>query len=204
MIVLNFLFLLALLAVWVSMPLFPAVLIYRRFPNTPLVASGPLAGLTINTGGAFAAYLIILLIVTPLVNTAKDLIGGSMRPYWEIRGEVSLVDETGKEIQALDQVLVGMRLQTRPDILGHDGNTLRLKIPEESEGRLPQIVISFPESKNWGSQKLEFDEQTPPWWKFWGHTATRDNFHKTIDVGKIAIRALPRPQTYNSTSPMDK
>jgi len=192
-----------LLAVWVSLPLFPAVLIYRIFPNTPLVASGPLANLTINTGGAFAAYLIILLVVTPLVNTTKDVIGGLMRSYWEIRGEVHLLDENGKEIEALSQLLDNkIKLRTDPDILGHSGHKLSLKIPGDSQGRLPTIVISFDES-NFGAETVDIDEQ-PPFWKLWSHKPSIDNFWKTIDSGKITLRKLSRPVTYDSTLPMDK
>ena len=200
------------MAAWVSFPLFPAIQIYHRFPNTPLVVSGPLAAplanLTINTGGAFAAFLIIFLVVFPLVNRASDAISSATRPYWEISGEVTLLDETGKEIQAtqvLDQVLDKMDVRTRPNILGHDGTSLRFKIPEADEGHLPSVVISFPQS-NWSAKRLVFDEQAPTWWmfwKWWEHTETRDNFHKTINVGKINIQPQPPPRTYKSTLGMD-
>ena len=48
--------LLVLLGIWVALPLVPAILIYRYFPDTQVVASGPLAGLTVKASGAFAAY----------------------------------------------------------------------------------------------------------------------------------------------------
>jgi hypothetical protein len=79
-----FLCLVLLLTIWVALPLLPAVLIYRLFPNAPLVVTGPLAGLTIKTGGAFAAYLLIFLLIKSQVETTKDFIGGAMRSYWEI------------------------------------------------------------------------------------------------------------------------
>jgi hypothetical protein len=209
MLFVYFICMLVLMAAWVSFPLFPAIQIYRRFPKTPLVVSGPLAAplanLTINTGGAFAAFLIIFLVVFPLVNRASDAISSATRPYWEIRGEVTLLDETGKEIQALDQVLNKMDVQTRPNILGHDGTTLRFKIPEADDGHLPSVVLSFPQS-NWGTKRLVLDEQAPPWWMFWKwgeHTETRDNFHKKIDVGKVTIQLQPPPRTYTSTLGMD-
>ena len=205
----TYLCLLVLLAVWVALPLLPAILIYRLFPNNPLVVSGPLAGLTIKTGGAFGAYLLIFLIIKSPVDTTKDFIGGAMRPYWEINGEVSLVDNSGKEIEAidlLDKVLNQMDVRTRPNILGHDGTTLRFKIPEESAGHLPKVLVYFPPDSGWAPRDLPLDELTPPWkfWKWWDHNATIDPFLKTIDIGKITIHQLPRPQTYVSTLPMDK
>lgn len=211
MFIMFFLCLVALLVIWVSVPLFPAVLIYNRFPNTPLVANGPLAGLTINAGGAFAAYLIILLVITPLVFNAKDYVHEATRPYWEIRGELVVQDEAGNAIQALDNVLDRMDVRTHdPNILGHDGTTLSFKIPEADDGSLPSsIEISFPES-NYKTQRIPLKLQTPPWWMVWKWfeqtdvTETRDNFRKRIDIGKVVIRPIPVPQTYTSTQGMDK
>jgi len=205
MFVFTFLCLLVLLAVWVALPLLPAILIYRLFPNTPLVATGPLAGLTIKTSGAFAAYLIIFLIIKSQVDTTKDFIGGAMRPYWEVSGELSLIDESGKEIEASDQVLDRMDVRTRPNILGHDGTTLTFKIPEDRAGQLPKVVIHFSPGSGWGPHNLDLDKPTPSWkfWKWWDHKPTIDPFLKTMDIGKINIQKLTRTQTSNSTLPMD-
>src|SRR5215469_5170360 len=70
-----FLALLGLLALWVLLPLVPAILIYRLFPNTPVVAAGPLAGLRTNASGAFAAYLIVFVITFFLVSSIRDSLG---------------------------------------------------------------------------------------------------------------------------------
>ena len=43
--------LIVLLAIWVGLPLVPAIMIYRYFPETQVFASGPLAGLKIKTSG---------------------------------------------------------------------------------------------------------------------------------------------------------
>jgi hypothetical protein len=90
--------LLVLLGIWVALPLVPAILIYRYFPDTQVAASGPLAGLTVKASGAFAAYLVVFLLIFALVSPIKDVIGSGMRPFWEIRGKVKLVDENGKPI----------------------------------------------------------------------------------------------------------
>jgi hypothetical protein len=209
MFLLFFLCLLALLAVWVSVPLFPAVLIYNRFPNTPMVAAGLLAGLTINAGGAFAAYLIILLVIAPFVLYARDFIHDATHPYWEIRGELVLQDEAGNPIKAFDTLLSTMDVRTHdPNILGHDGTTLTFILPE-TDGSLPKsIEISFPNSNYSAQKSIPLTLQTRSWWMFWkwfDQTETRDNLHKKINVGEVIVRPVPRfPQTYNTTQPMDK
>jgi hypothetical protein len=205
-----FLCMLLLMTAWVLMPLFPAVLIYRRFPNTPLIVNGPLAGplanLTINTGGAFAAYFLILLVIASFVNTTSDAIRSATHPYWQISGEVTLVDETGKEIQATQasgRALEKMAVHTQPNILGHDGTSLRLKIPEE-DGGLPSVFLSFPNT--WSEKRLDFGDPPPWWmfWKWWELTEKRDNFNKTIKLGKVSVHAEAPARTYNSLSPMDR
>jgi hypothetical protein len=122
MIALIILLLLVLLGFWVSLPLLPAVLIYRLFPTTSVAASGPLANLTINASGAFAAYLIVFLIIMPMVNAIQNRIVGELRPSWEIRGQVQLVNQ-GKPVSRED-LLATMLLETRPGVLTHLGEAL--------------------------------------------------------------------------------
>jgi hypothetical protein len=202
---------LLLLTAWVLMPLFPAVLIYRRFPQTPLIVNGPLAGplanLRINTGGAFAAYFLILLVITPFINKTSDAIRSATRPYWQISGEITLVDETGKEIQATqasDQILEKMGVTTQPDILKHEGTSLRFRIPEAEDGGLPSIFLSFPHT--WSKTRVDFHDPPPWWmfWKWWEVTEKRDNFNKTIKLGKVAIPPEKPARTYKSLSEMDR
>lgn len=186
MIALVILLLLVLLAVWVSLPLLPAVLIYRLFPNTSVTTSGPLANLTINASGAFAAYLIVFLITMPMANSIKNAIGGAIRPSWEIHGQVKLVDE-GKTILRED-LLTTIRLETRPSVLSHTGEALLLKIPEE-DGYFPRVVVQVPD---WGYGFIDLN---------------RDNFQKSrfsrvIDVGEVEIKKVPLAGNYNGTSPM--
>ena len=115
--------LIVLLIIWVGLPLVPAIMIYRYFPETQVFASGPLAGLKIKTSGAFAAYLIVFLCIFLLVNTTKDVIGSGMRPYWEIRGKVKLVDENGKPISGEDLL-----------------NTIKFEIVPGSAGACPRDI----------------------------------------------------------------
>ncbi|HCG78397.1 MAG TPA: hypothetical protein DE015_04210 [Oceanospirillales bacterium] len=52
----------ALYLTYFLIPLVPSILIYKIFPSTSVVASGSFSGLKINSSGAFAAYLITLVI----------------------------------------------------------------------------------------------------------------------------------------------
>jgi hypothetical protein len=47
-----------LYAVYVCLPLVPAILIFRLFPDSKVSVSGPLQNFTVNATGAFAAYVV--------------------------------------------------------------------------------------------------------------------------------------------------
>jgi hypothetical protein len=185
--------LICLLAIWVALPLLPAILIYRLFPSTQVAASGPLAGLTVKASGAFAAYMIVFVVIFPLVNMISDAISSGMRPFWEITGEVKLVEQD-QEIQNME-LLEKMDLRTKPHVLGHSGEILTLKIPQDAWGKLPRIQVVIPK---WGEHSIDVDRQ--PYLTQW---MNRNRFRKTIDVGEIRITKVPPRLVHDSSSPMD-
>jgi len=72
------------LALWVLLPLVPSTIIYKVFPDTQVVTSGPLSGLTVRASGAFAAYLIILLITMLPVRQVQGTIDANSNGYWRV------------------------------------------------------------------------------------------------------------------------
>src|SRR6516225_7638285 len=185
--------LIVLLIIWVGLPLVPAIMNYRYFPETQVFARGPLAGLKIKTSGAFAAYLIVFLCIFLLVNTTKDVIGSGMRPFWEIRGKVKLVDENGKPISGED-LLKTIHVEVVPDPLGHERGKLTLKVPQD-RGDLPDIYIVIPD---WGkSEAIDLNRES--WVKQWRR---RDSFRKIIDLGDVPVPKVPK-LVNDSQSPMD-
>ena len=185
--------LLVLLGIWVALPLVPAILIYRYFPDTQVAASGPLAGLTVKASGAFAAYLVVFLLIFALVSPIKDVIGSGMRPFWEIRGKVKLVDENGKPISGED-LLKTIHFEVVPDPLGHERGKLTLKVPQD-RGDLPDIYVVIP---NWGKSEA-IDLNRKSWVEQWRR---RDSFRKIIDLGDVTVPKVPK-FVNNSQSPMD-
>lgn len=183
----------SLLGVWVVLPLLPAVLIYRLFPDTSVAASGPFANLTVKASGAFAAYLIVFAATFLLVDHIRTFIGGSMRPFWEVQGEVQLLDQNGNHITQQD-LLNKLVLAVNPNPLRVEEDQLTLKIPEGTGGKLPRITVTIPD---WGFTAIDPEDQS--WLTKW---ESRDNFAKTWDLGTITIRQKLAPRTYNSQSPL--
>jgi hypothetical protein len=186
--------LVVLLAIWVGLPLVPAIMIYRYFPETQVFASGPLAGLRVKTSGAFAAYLIVFVCILLLVNTTKDVIGSGMRPFWEIRGNVKLVDENGKPISG-EELLNTIKFEVVPDPLWQARGKLKLKVPQEG-GDFPEIYVVIP---GWGKSE-SIDLNRDSWLAQW---KKRDSFRKTVDIGDVTIPRVPPRLAPESQSPMD-
>jgi hypothetical protein len=186
--------LVVLLVIWVGLPLVPAILIYRYFPETQVTASGTVAGLMVKASGAFAAYLVVFLLITTVVNATKDVIGAGMRPFWEVRGNVKLVDENGKPISG-DELLQSIKFEVVPDPLGHAHGKLRLKIPQEG-GDFPEIYVVIP---GWGKSE-SIDLNRASWLEQW---KKRDSFRKTVDIGEVKIPRVPPRLVHESQSPMD-
>jgi hypothetical protein len=183
-----------LLGIWVALPLMPAILIYRYFPDTQVAASGPLAGLSVKASGAFAAYLVVFLLMFAMVNPIKDVIGSGMRPFWEIRGKVKLVDENGKPISGED-LLKTIRFEVDPNPLGHTKGKLSLKIPQE-RGDFPEIFVEIPD---WGKSE-PIDLNGGSWISQW---MKKNSFKKIIDIGDVRITRVPPRLVHQAQSPMD-
>jgi hypothetical protein len=150
--------------VWVLVPLVPALLIYWLFPNTPVAVSGPLAGLTVRTGGAFGAYLVVLLLTYGQLQTTDQSINDLQRQFWTVKGTVQLVDARGNPIMSR-QLMDKLEIRTRPTAHSIDMHEIKLRIVEERDG-LPLTVITLPE---FGEHKIE-----------WA-SGKRDKFNRTIE-----------------------
>jgi hypothetical protein len=137
--IMTMLSLAGLIAIWISSPLLPAIIIYRFAPGNNVAVSGPLAGLTVKASGAFAAYLIVFLVEMPLVNFARDVIRSWQMDYWTIRGSIKLVDANGKDAPKNHFRGAAMEMGTIPDTntLGQD---VVLKIVR-LDGHLPKIRV---------------------------------------------------------------
>ena len=74
----------------VLVPLIPAFLLFKFFRSTARV-SGPLQGFTVQLGGAFAGYIVVLLILRSLMlPVLKRLVPEDTVALWTIEGRLQL------------------------------------------------------------------------------------------------------------------
>ena len=170
--------LIGLFTVWVILPLVPAVLIYRLFPDTAVAVSGPFANLTVRASGAFAAYLIVFAATYLfIVKQTEEVVVSFQRPFWTIKGRIVLIDKEGQEVTA-ESLIEKMRIRTDPDQFKVQSYRVQLSIPEVG-GDLPAVIFEIP---TWG--RKEIDLRTTK-------EVSVDRLRKTIEITKpIMIKDL--------------
>ena len=180
---LGFVVLLAMagiLASWVLLPLFPAVLIYRLFPSTQVAVSGPLAGLTVKASGAFAAYLVVFAAVMPWVDEAYNAAGALMRPMWTITGQLRFIDKKGNEWTPGTDVFRKISIRLQPESNSFESHSFSIAVPEGQHG-LPTIY-------------LDTGVGLPVPLKVQGMKQAKiDKFRKVVDLSEpIEVKELPK------------
>jgi len=163
-------------------PLIPAVLIYKLFPDTKVSVSGPLSGLTLRAGGAFAAYVITFLLPISIMLHFRDTVDSFVTPVWTVTGKLSLVDENGLPVTDPD-LLNGVTIEYFPNLSEEKFGQIKLKVPV-SNRQWPSIHIGLPQL---GSNDLV--------WPF-TDLKPEDNGSRSIDLRKPVEIKLNRSQ-YN-------
>jgi hypothetical protein len=133
------LIMLGILAVWVLLPLVPAILMFRLVPGNAITLTGPLANLTLNASGAIAAYFAVLVAIAFFVVDIKQKASPVPRQYWTVIGKIELEDANGKP-ERFQRHADKIKVITNPEVYSIDEDELRIKVVEGESG-LPSIRV---------------------------------------------------------------
>lgn len=124
----------------VTLPLLPAILIYKIFPNTHIKASGTIGALTWNASGAFAAYMIVLAVImlSPLKQLTSS-VGGFYSPTWTIEMEIHGYDSDSNPTKFSD-----IEVLLNPDMHRISEDKVILKIPGLKRSEWPVVQLNVP------------------------------------------------------------
>ena len=159
-----------LLVSFVLLPLIPSVVIYWLFPDTKVAASGPFANLTLKASGAFAAYLIILLVVNSRFGQVYDTISATMAPTWTVRGKVKFIDKDNNEINK-PRLLKALKIMVDPPTLQKGDREFWFKVPDLKN----HSMIVF---------------QIPGFWEKKINVQNIDPANPVVDLDEILIRQI--------------
>lgn len=130
---------------FVLVPIIPAALLYRWFPDTQVSAKGVLSKFKINSSGAFAAYLVTVLLGYFVVADIKETVlflAKSTSPYvWIVRGNLQLQDKNGNKIEETS-LFDRLSFDFKPDFLLQQNGNVDLQIPGPASGEVPHFFIT--------------------------------------------------------------
>lgn len=130
-------------AMFVLLPMWPAIKIYKLFPDTKVGISGPLQGLDVKASGAFAAYVVTALLGFILVQNTQELIEDykDSEKGWSVTSTIQFLDANGDPIDdsGLQSLIEALEITILPDKNVKSGKHVKLLLPEYDE----DIVLLF-------------------------------------------------------------
>lgn len=168
---------------YVLLPMIPAILIYRLFPDTKVSLKGPLSKLTMKSTGAFAAYIITVILGFFLVKNTLNIITSMAqpkKPTWTVKARVELRDTENNKIDN-PQLLKFLVVSIRPEIKTITDDFVQLKLPREQE-YWPHNYITF-EIPKFGRKTIDISKLSTD-------DIECDRVHKILQIqNPIMIRA---------------
>lgn len=140
----NILLSFVLYGLFVLIPIIPAALLYRWFPDTKVSAKGVLSKFNINSSGAFAAYLVTVLVGYFVIAPINEAILGQVKTpsaVWTVRGNLQLQDKQGIKIEK-PSLFDRLCFDFSPEFLVQKNGNMKLKIPEWETGQIPGYLIT--------------------------------------------------------------
>ena len=144
--ILTVIFSFALYIIYVLLPMIPAMVIYKLFPDTTITADGTLSGWKVKTTGAFAGYIVTVFLGYFLVQNTHHLIAQINNPYWEVSAKVQLLNEDGTQYhikRSNDNLIDTLEVMVAPRLQRVNSGTVHLIIPGSR--------------KNWEMTELKFE-----------------------------------------------
>ncbi|MEI6847301.1 MAG: hypothetical protein WCK32_04565 [Chlorobiaceae bacterium] len=181
-----------LYSLYVLLPMIPAIVIYRMFPDTKVALNGPLANLTLKSSGAFAAYVIVVILGFFLIKNTHTIIAGMVKPMWTITATLELQDANGKKLD--DQApLQFLEVLLTPDVKVKEGKYIKLEVPAKGIGK-PDYLINF--------KIPQFGEKTINTSQLPSNEVNEDNINLVLNIkNPITIQRLPTNQSPYMNAP---
>lgn len=151
-----------LYTLYVLLPLVPATVIYKNFPNTKVAVSGPLSKFSVRASGAFAAYIVTVLLGFFIVAETQVLIRAIPHTSWTVVSEIELYDAEGNRLGGAqrDQLLQYLDITIDPSRDNPVEDKVYVKTPIYNNNP-PTIIYEIPEfgqdKKRLNIESVEFN-----------------------------------------------
>ncbi|MBL0721968.1 MAG: hypothetical protein JJV88_05255 [Sulfurovum sp.] len=158
--VITVIFSFLLYVVYVLLPMIPALIIYKLFPDTRVSATGTLSGWKVKTTGAFSAYIVTVIIGYFIVQNTHKLIAQMNNPYWKVNAKVELLNEDGtpyKVKYSNNNLIDTLQVVITPRLQRINSGAVHLIIPgDKSDWGSTELKFEIP---NYGYASINFGEE---------------------------------------------
>jgi hypothetical protein len=132
---------LALYCLAVLLPIVPATVIFKLFPDTKVSASGPLQGLSIKTTGAFGAYVITAILGFVLIQNVVRQIDLMTSSTWTVVVPIKLVDSNNRPMAQRATVSF---VNFDPNLYHVGSDSVYVTFPHSQSGEWPTLYFGLP------------------------------------------------------------
>lgn len=129
-----------LYVLYVLVPIIPAAVIFRMFPDTKVAVSGPLQNFTFKATGAFGAYIVTVVLGYTLIQNVERQIELAQDATWSVAVPIRFVDHNSKPVsQGAAIEFLNFDPQFKLYRLGDD--YIYVTVPRNKAGEWP--ILSF-------------------------------------------------------------
>jgi len=140
---------------YVLLPMIPAIVIYKTFPDTKISAKGVFANLNFNTTGAFAGYVITVFLGYFIIQNTHHLIAQISHPVWTLKTKVKLLNKDGT-VYSNKRLLETLVVSIDPELQRVKGCKVILSLPGSKKSwETTQLKFTIP---HFGSEAIDLDD----------------------------------------------
>lgn len=179
---------------YLLLPVLVAGFFYAISSDGNVSAKGKLSGLKIKTTGAFASWLIVVLVGSPFLNKLVDQQNHVQEDEWKISAKIELMADNQNVVLPVDsfgnQIAVTrlLTLTTAPDFKTIDGNRVTMTFREPRKSLIQRTVtFSIP---GFTSYQVDFGEE--------GQLRQRNGDEHSLELTKpVLLYVIKKENTYN-------
>jgi len=132
---------LALYCLSVLLPIIPAAVIFKLFPDTKVSVSGPLQNLSLKTTGAFGAYVVTAILGFAVIQNVVRQIDLMTSAAWTVNVPIRLVDSNNKPLPQRASISF---VNFDPNLYRIGNELVYVTFPHSQAGDWPTLHFGLP------------------------------------------------------------
>lgn len=178
--------LLLIIVVAILLPVIPARIAYRLSPDKPISAEGVLSGFTVKAGGAFGAYLVILLVLLPFLHLLAQTVSSYLKPAWTVTVPIIIQDKAGKQVSLHQQAFQSVEVVLSPKMSSGGNEKIQFNVVGDKEDWPHTVWVKIPPNYV-GSFNLRGNEYIE-----------MDSINKTLTVSEVMPLRDEAPKQFDN------